>query len=575
MKKGTKENKINFNENIVVPDIVNEKCASAFDTIRREASLSPPRIRVHHKKKTVIISIVVAAAMACSATAAATYFRSAYNFKTQEVYTKDPAEKIDLSPFATPVNDEKQQSAANITLQSVYCDGENLSIAFALTPNNEELKDMTTISAHISSTLNGESIDVVREDTSYAELAFAKADDGMFYETMYYRGLDVKDLSELEINIYGLQGINVKHQTWVPNSANNYYEEGRYEPDTTDIFSDKFNFKSDVKPDTSNNKLYEINETQDGITLENVLITPFKTQVSISGLAERQQVRIVDQNGEEFEAIGAPNGEPWENEFAPPLKTAKQLSVQIWDLDMDNFPTLYEFTFDIEKGFANKYDVEYDNSDIVYDPPQEVFDEYWEKKHGVEVSSQAEAAKKAEKLPVNTPVEVETPIDEMFDENGEPEMMTISWKITGSEIGDVILDDISEEHMEWISDVYDVDSIEDCKMLFVTYELTNMTDKSGSMYTNGGLNIYSSDFEFMLSEPVYTSYKDNGGKSSYKYDFEPNQTKTITYGYVVPENYADKDFYAVSPIDLYGSNAFSEPTPDNIESGKCQLMNIK
>ena len=65
----------------------------------------------------------------------------------------------------------------------------------------------------------------------------------------------------------------------------------------------------------------------------------------------------------------------------------------LWDVDMDDFPTLYEFTFDIEKGFADKNnDVKYDNSDVVYDPPQEELDKHWEEKYNKMVSNMAEAA---------------------------------------------------------------------------------------------------------------------------------------------------------------------------------------
>lgn len=553
---------ITSNENIIIPDIVNEKCSEAYGIIRADA----PPVKKFSKKKFFIISAVAAATLAFSATATAAYFRSAFDVSHKEVYTKDPEKKMDLSAFAKPVNDEEKQSGANITMQSVYCDGQNLAIGLALTPNDEDLKRMTTVSAHISAKLNGKSIDRVYdyENLDYPELGFVKSDDGVFYETMYYTNLDITEESELEISIYGLQGINGKLMTY-------NYAASVYEPERTSISAyadDKFEFKATVTPDTSNNRTYEINETKDGITLESVDITPFKTTVSIDGLAERQSIRIFDQNGEELEIIHNDSYENWEWKFVPPLKTAKRLSVQVFDIDTDDFPTLYEFTFDIEKGFADKYDVKFDNSDVVYVPPYEELNDDEEnlKKYNANL---AKAAQKAERIPVNTPVERTQYIDEVLEECGEAEPIAMEWKITGSRIGDVA-GNVSEDHWEVLKDIDDV-TPDNAKMLFVTYEITNKTDLTGSIYTNGGLVIYSKDFEVTLTEPDYASNKDYGGKSSWKYTFEPGQTKTITYGYVIPEDYANEDFYAVLPNDLFTSDA----TPGNIANGVVKLMEIK
>ncbi len=551
----------NFDEHIDVPDIVNEKCSEAYGIIRADA----PLVKKYTHKKIFVIGTVAAATLVFSATATAAYFRSAFDVSHKEVYTKDPEKKMDLSAFAKPVNDEEKQMSANITMQSVYCDGQNLAIALALTPNDEDLKRMTTVSAHISAKLNGKSIDRVYdyENLDYPELGFVKSDDGVFYETMYYTNLDVKEESELEISIYGLQGINGKLMTY--NYAANVYE-----PEKTSISAyadDKFEFKANVTPDTSNNRIYEINETKDGITLESVDITPFKTTVSIEGLAKRQSIRIFDQNGEELEIIHNDSYENWEWKFVPPLKTAKRLSVQVYDIDTDDFPTLYEFAFDIEKGFADKYDVKFDNSDVVYVPPYDELNDDEEdiKKYN---ANMAKAAQKAERIPVNTPVECTDYIDEAF-ERGEVEPITMEWKITGSRVGDVT-GNVSEAHWEFLNDADGV-TPDNAKMLFVTYEITNKTDLTGSIYTNGGLIIYSKDFEVLLTEPDYASNKDYGGRSSWKYTFEPSQTKTITYGYIIPEDYADEDFYAVAPDNLFNT----DPTPGNIANGVVKLMEIK
>ena len=149
--------------------------------------------------------------------------------------------------------------------------------------------------------------------------------------------------------------------------------------------------------------------------------------------------------------------------------------------------------------------------------------------------------------------------------------MTIAWKITGSEIGDVISDYISDEHWDYLND--EGITRDNAKMLFVTYELTNMTDITGSMYTNGGFTIYSKDFKTLLTEGSYVSYKENGGKSSNKYDFEPHETKTITYGYIISEEDADQGFYAIGVNEHNNMNC--DTTAESILNGNIKLMEIK
>lgn len=550
-----------LNEKIDIPDIVNDKCNMAYEQIR--ANAKPCAKKIHFKKKLVIPAVAAAAVLACGIPVTAAFFRNGFEFVSHEVYTKDPVNKNNLSAFAKPVNDENKQLAANITMQSVYCDGENLSVAFMLQPNNDELKRMTSIQATIKTYLNGERIDRTYEnEVNYPALSLTADENGVFYGTMYYTGLNVTDASKLEISIFNLRGNNAKLMTY--NHVGSVYE-----PEKSDVYSDTFNFDTTVSADTSNNTCYTINDKQDDITLEKVLITPFKTTVYLTGLGERQSLRVVDQNGEALEAMPVyTEDELIKNEFehkyvfASPLKTAKSLSVQIFDLDTDNFPTQYEFKFDIDKGFTDKYDVPYDNSDVVYVPPIEELDKQEEEAEKKRINGMIEAAEKADKIPLNTPFEQEYYIDA----DAATEKMLLSWKVTGSNIGDVNADDVSEIRWQWYYDFSDL-TTENSKMLFITYELTNTTDKTGSIYINGGPWVYSKDFELSWSEYDYVSDKDNGGKSSFKYDFEPNQTKTITLGYVIPEEYANDDFYVICTTDEVNSN--------NILDGDVKLMEIK
>ncbi|MBQ8434958.1 MAG: hypothetical protein IJX24_02975, partial [Oscillospiraceae bacterium] len=385
--------KIIFNEKIDIPDIVNDKCNMAYEQIRSNAGASPKKIR--HTKKATVITIAVAAAIACGIPVAADYIKNAFSFVSNEVYTKNPAMQMDLSPYAEDVNKNSAQTIADITMQSVYCDGENLSIAFALKPANEELKKMTRITAYITTKLNDTRIKTdPGEMQSTVPINFYASDDGTFYAMQNYQQLSVKENSALDVQISSLKGFDDKHVTWIPDNPNDFYGSGGYMSAETDVFSDKFNFESTVNPDTSNNKLYEVNETQNGITLESIYVTPFKTEVTVTGLHNRQAFRVLDNDNYQYENMGhysSENASENAETFTPPLKSAKQLKIEVFNLDTDDFPAEYTFTVDIEKGFANKYTVEYDDSDVVYEPPMEEMEKHWKEKEKTEEQKISEA----------------------------------------------------------------------------------------------------------------------------------------------------------------------------------------
>jgi len=542
--------KIIFNEKIDIPDIVNDKCNMAYEQIRSNAGASPKKIR--HTKKAAVITIVAAAVLACGIPVAADYIKSAFSFVSNEVYTKNPAMQMDLSPYAENVNKNSAQTIADITMQSVYCDGENLSIAFALKPLNEELKNMTRITAYITTKLNDTRIKTdPGEMQSTVPIHFYASDDGVFYAMQNYQQLSVKENSALEVQISSLKGFDDKHVTWIPDNPNDFYGSGGYMSAETDVFSDKFNFESTVSPDTSNNKLYEVNETQNGITLESIYVTPFKTEVTVTGLHNRQAFRVLDNNNYQYENMGhysSENASENAETFTPPLKSAKQLKIEVFNLDTDDFPAEYTFTVDIEKGFANKYTVEYDDSDVVYEPPMEEMEKHWNEKEKTEEQKISEAVNKAEIIPVNTPVIRKEYL--WTSEADATEAETLQ-RIVSSKIDDVekYKDEIRDEAWEYMKNSNI--TAENSKMLLITYEIENKSDVAGSLCFDGFDMLYTKDFEHLSIEPRYMPDKENGGKSSYFYDFAPYETKTITFGYVIPEEHANKGFYVLDYSDSY------------------------
>ena len=565
--------RIMFNEKIEIPDIVNDKCNMAYEQIRSEAKM--PVRKIHHRKKITVTAIILAATLACGVPVAASYFKSAFSVMNQEVYLKSPDQKADLSAYAQNVNESSAQLCADITMQSVYCDGENLSIAFALKPANEQLKGMTKISAYIKTALNGTKLTDINGIHTAVPVNFYVSDDGIFYGTATYQHLSVEDNTKLDVEILSLKGENEKYLTCIPDNPNKFYDGGYYEAEHTDIFDDKFNFEATVSPDTSNNKLYEVNETQDGITLESVYVTPFKTEINISGLGKNQSFRVLDNDGNKFEfmdesfSVAIDETDNIRGYLSSPLKTAKQLKIEVFDLDTDNFPAEYTFTVDIEKGFANKYAVEWDDSDVVYDPPFEEMEKHRQEDYNNEREELLKVLEDIEKNPVGTSVNRE----EWFsiNEDGEGKEVETSQKIVSSKIDDFenYKDLIEKDHLEWLelNENFNADT---AKMVLITYEIENKSDVAGRMCFTGFDMIYSKDFEYSKGEPEYMPDKENGGKSSYFYDFEPYETKTITYGYVVSEEFAENGLYALNFRRYSSCDVFN-----GIENGSIDVMEIE
>lgn len=535
-----------------IPEVVNKKCCEAYEMIYKDCEQkSKNKKRISFKKGMALAACVAVVSVGVvTLPVMAEYIpglQSAYEFFNKKVYSKDPADKNDLTKYAAPVNVSKSDKFADIVMQSTYCDGKNLSLSFVLTPKSDALKNMTAINSKISVNIDGE--DII-DEYELDKMFFTASDDGNFYAIMHFDNLNITEDSELKVDISSLCGVNALVMNYVANDE----ESGMYLPETTEIlYGENYEFDVVVKPDTSNNKTYEVNETQGNVTLESITVTPFMAGLSISGLEEKQSMRVFDQDRNELEFLA--NG----LSFASPLTTARTLTVEIFRLDEDDFPTEYSFDVDIEKGFSEEYNVEfqYDDSKVTYNPPMEEIDKIHYEKLQKEYDKVLE---EVEPLPVGTKIK------------GSP---LINITVTGSEIGE--LSDygieLDNERLDWYESV-GID-IEKSKLLLIDYEVENTQDTEISESFSGLTGIskdFSTENSFYIDvDPNYVSNKDNGGKSSYLYDFEANETKYITLGYIIPDNVIEKGIY----LWAVDNEVNRTVTPEMLLSGKASLYEIK
>lgn len=585
------KNEKDFFDNTAVPEIVSRKCNEAYEIIYKEceqknknraefssytavSEKNKPEEMVFenceqdNKGKKRIAFKRFGAIAACVAVLAgitipavweyAPSIRSAFGTVSEETDSIVPTEESAKENILSLEDKRWEESqCADIEIQNVCCDESHLAVYFAFTPKDEQLKNLTGVQAKCTVKIDGKD---VAEQTEELYISFSADVDGNYYTRLYYSFLDIRENSELQIHIYDIEGVNGLVQNWVVNDEIS----GAYMPETTGVLSGDFVFERKLTPDPSNNRTYEVNETQNGITLEKVVVTPFDTSVYISGLDyNTHDFTIKDQDGNGLECYGALSDDNGYGVigsiYRTPLKTATALYVEVFRIDQDGFPVDYVFEVPIEKGFDEKYIVEPDFGEPTLNPPMEEVEADYE---SVLQEQYDEAMEKAVYEPVGTTIPL------LYDN------YLLNVRITGSEVGEISDYDIDSEYIQRYEDL--CGTTDDAKMLLVTYEVENTINVEKDMYFCGFEMVSKklradSDWTVLLSDPEYISYTENAGKSLYKYTFAPYETKTITYGYIVPESEIETEYCAFAVENEIGSGFM----PEKLIDGTAKLYEIE
>lgn len=524
-----------FMKDTAVPEIVDRKCREAYDMIYEECGQKKKYKKISLKKGLAVglCAAVVSGAFAIPVVAEH-FSQNGFSFISKKVYTKDPMEKNDLTPYAKPVERLAENSMADITLQSVYCDGANLSVSLMLTPKNYELfKDTTGINGNLDITLDGRQLEPMPERRV---IWFSgNIDDGNYYTVIHYENIRADaDKSQLCIKINELQGVNgykmigtqVDEQAW------------DYAPENTVTISDEYEFEYTVEADTSHNKVYEVNETYGDITLKRIEVTPFMSTVCISGLdKDLQFLKMHDQNGDEFEGIYVEGDD--KAGFSAPYKTTEELIVDICRLDMDGFPAEYSFEVPIDEGFADKYTVDYndntnfDQSKVVYDPPMDEIDKaYYQKQQTL-----------YDKMKANVTPEPFGETIQIFDG-----VYKFNYTLKGIEAAEIYDYDLDDEDLRRAEKWWTLD---ECKLMLLTFDIENPRNAEMDFTLYGvtptliSKNIVWSELDDagFCHEFNYVSEKDNYGKYSNQYTIGAHETRTFTIGYILPEEKIEAGYW--------------------------------
>ncbi|MBQ8824267.1 MAG: DUF4179 domain-containing protein [Ruminococcus sp.] len=552
-KNNDKNNMLDTLSTNEIPEIVNQKCKDAYAQIRREAITMSSKKPMVHKKRMLISAACIAAVVGVGFTlpVAAEYITPLHNiysyFSGKDVYSKVPEEKNNLEEYAKSINITQTDKDVSATLQDIYFDGKNISFTCMLSNLPEQFKDSEIITASMSANIDGNYLDLSNRQ-------FIACNEGYcaVFNSIYDGKAIENNSSKFSFKIQSLTGMDL--HTYILDDV--YNEEGEskgggYQPKETDALPVNISLESQISPDAKKYvKTYDVNETWNNFTLKSITVSPFSTEISLDGeFDDYQSFRVKDQNGETLEGLGK---EYYAVEA--PLKGTTSLSIEIFRLDEDDFPTEHTFTIPIEQGYRTASENEYNGikpEDITYIPP---------------LPEESEEVDRTVETPIYN---IDSPKDVMREDWGifnfedESKSAYIDTKITEARVA-------TGEEMESLLYSYENgENYERCKergenydkLLLLTYELTNVEDYDIYCYFHG-TNIITKDKKYLQYynyDPIYVSYQDNGGKAAYKYDFAPNETKTVTVGYFITDEELEKGLLSI-PWDCDGDyNAYSIP----------------
>lgn len=546
-------------EEIRIPDIVEQKCQAAYDQIRKEAAQDSRKKHWSMKKTASVISVAAAAAVSLSfalpAVAQSGMLQNIFDyFSSGNTYAADPTQKNNLQSYACAIDMTQSADNAVVTLQDVYFDGENICWTMLMQNVPEEIQDSTNIAVYYEAFLGDQKLEIRSSD-------FKAMGDGNFASSMSakYEG-DAAETLPLKISFTKYDAYNF-----------NYFVLGTdkvYAPKSTYQIPLEMTFEVDVTARTDMNRVYKVDQTNNGFTLETVTVTPFSTMLKISGdFTPHEKVTMTDQNGVEYESVwdGAQTDDQSSVSFEAALKTTKQLHIAVIDEAQDGLPTMASFTVDIEPGTRTAAAApQHQTAEVIYDPPLE---------ENADDAEDTCTYRSAEKITFPNESNMDKTLDVMVlptkwtKDHHQLDTMTVvpekAYLADKSEIKALVNTYQGGENynteLTYFFDGYDQEHLE---LLLVDYTITNDCSYDCELCIDS-LSIAGKDGTYPISglTVVYCSEQDYGGEMYNLYNFTPGETRTLTVGYLVTGESVEKGYClfdsgrGTTPLNQANSNA--------------------
>lgn len=479
-------------------------------------------------KKTVIISVcAAAAAIAISVPAMAEHIpvvRSAIEFLMGS-FSKEPIEHNDaVAELAESINVSAEDTENDIVfnVQDVYFDGEDIAVYFMFEADDPAFSDyMGLYSEDFELYADGKRL-VWSEEAFYESvriISAGKCGDKSFAGMINFKAgvLPDSDNFNMEIKINSLCGSR-NIMVFNYDAENPAYE--WQTPDTIPVnISCKFNVgrKSDLV------KKYEIGEEKSGYILNSVTVTPLKTIIDLSKPSDGDTVlSLTDSNGNEFEYMG--NGE-----FDSPLKNTESLTLTLKDMYKDGLPEICSFTFDIDGGYrSGSINSEYVRNEPEYIPSMEEA-ERWVDENRIRLT--------ADRVSVN-------PAGSYIESDDGKFSVTVSGYTLIKNLNDLDLTgDIISPYENYFRKTDENGNIINMTLVVFDYTIRNNRGEELQFCAGGEKLVSSDDMAITLNsgDPAYLNSKDNGGKNAYMLNFAPYEERTVKIGFMIEDEYADKE----------------------------------
>lgn len=502
-------------EELVLPDIVERKCSSAYDAIRatNDSGDNYTRTKTRKTHRALKIGAPLAACMAlfigvCAANPAfAAKIPLVGNVfslfqKDSTLGYKEPLAGGAQGDYAVPVNVTATDKGIAFTVQQAYCDGENLLVTYGV--DTASFADATRLSTDMGVALGGQPVTFSGQtltrtgDTTYVAMGYADIS-----------ALNLPDSFEARLTTHSVTAVNDTVMVY-------NYDRECYEPQTSEPVSGTWSFCFQVKSDAGNNKVYKVDAEQNGVTLKSLTLTACTTEIDMDvpvGM-EDASLQITDNNGNKLEPIGSGKRDAT-NSYSVTLKDAASLTVTLIDTTKDEFPALAKFTVPIDGGFGEPApEKTYAYTAPTYIPP---IDEIPKKMLTVnedcvfsidEIVTAQDFTYKINKVTVTKDSGGIPQSSFTYLTDDETAQMDANGLLTG-----------------------------DKSYVFVNISIkNNLSENVAANVGNSSIGILNKIERGSSSELRYIDKREYGGTAYYHFDFKAGEEKALTFGYILNDS---------------------------------------
>ncbi len=333
-----------------------------------------PSKKIHFRKVAVLaVCIAVVCGTGASFPVMAEHIpalKNALNYLTSnETYIKDPIAKNDAMlelAETVEITDTDEDADITFSVQDVYYDDNDVIIYYAFETNGDELKKYNGITSRFFRIFaDGKELTFPENEIMSSGQCDENTYAGMLNFPASY--LDNAENVNLRIDMHSLELSDSNTYYFNYDADNPCYEYAKPEVISVDI-SCSFN----ISKINNVEKIYEINQSKNDITLNSVTITPVRTHIDFTDMVENRNYAwtLTDNNGNEIQFIN-------KNDFDTPLKNATSLTLKFLDLNADDLTEVCSFTFDIDGGYRSDdiySNQQYNRENLTFIPSEEEVD---------------------------------------------------------------------------------------------------------------------------------------------------------------------------------------------------------